>query len=118
MDNIKIRRWNSKREHFVEMDIVTSINYRIMWCTLINECDGPFELWTGLRDKDGLDVFEGDIFGSVKINKVSCNAKVVFDGGAFFVEHVKGHKNQEELPCVSRNHEIIGNIHENPEFLG
>ena len=71
---------------------------------------------TGLRDKNGKLIFEGDIF------KSTCHIKDVFytivweDYGRWVYKDDKNKIIYQDI-SVFRNNEIIGNIYENPELL-
>ena len=77
--------------------------------------------YTGLTDKNGKKIFEGDIikaqddiFGSPFCNGIT--GKVVYEETAFFIEP----KNVMETQWLFNEcavYEIIGNIHDNPELL-
>lgn len=68
--------------------------------------------YTGLTDKNGKRIFEGDI---VKLfNEYA--AVIIFESARFLVKW-EGYNLQfslEDSPDI----EVIGNIHDNPEFLG
>lgn len=84
--------------------------------------------YTGLKDKNGVEIYEGDIVNTTMsgIVRYDFKSKVVFKDGTFGVEGL------EELPLVDNALgsfksfagcptedliEVIGNIYENPELL-
>lgn len=74
-----------------------------------------FMQYTGIKDKNGVEIYEGDIVkvqGWNKTEKEWCrNMEVVFHEGCFCLKHDEG------LYAFFRDIEIIGNIYENPELL-
>lgn len=70
---------------------------------------------TGLKDKNGKEVFEGDILASetYPVNgAVEYRAKL-----GMWVNCLKEYSYYEYLGNVASDRKIIGNIYENPEFL-
>lgn len=69
--------------------------------------------YTGLKDKNGNEIYEGDLF---KENKST--GEIKFEDGSFFIEW-KVIKDfwSESLKYHAINGEVIGNIYENPELL-
>ena len=71
--------------------------------------------FTGLIDKNGKEISEGDIFSD---SLSGIKWEIIFMKGAFFCSHQDDNLN---MPlCIIEKWdtlEIIGNIHENPELL-
>ncbi|RSI87087.1 YopX family protein [Streptococcus mitis] len=76
---------------------------------------------TGLKDKNGNEIFEGDILAFETDDEV-INVNVFWDEEhALFMFESKKYNEQEPLAELVENNtypfEIIGNIYENPELL-
>lgn len=70
---------------------------------------------TGLKDKNGKEIFEGDILGT-KDGLLNGVVEYRADLG-MFVNSLIRYNNFERLCNVADNREILGNIYENPELL-
>ena len=84
------------------------------WASVIPETVGQY---TELKDKKGVEIYEGDIFRGKSGFMI-----VKFENGAFITEYkfnIRGYEevNSMHLSVTSRGAKVIGNIHDNPELL-
>ena len=117
MRPIKFRAWDKEEEKMYQFDLISYMQ--------VNE-DGQEELcpsrlvepdafmqFTGLLDKNGKEIYEGDITENYAMRDV-----VIFHNGAFVGKNSqKDHLGQHQPIAVHNELEVIGNIYENPELL-
>ncbi len=81
---------------------------------VIEDTIGEF---TGLQDKHGKDIFEGDIIRHVNGTKKDETGKFVESVKIFAVRYDMASFNVSSLALVTDYIEVIGNIYDNPELL-
>ena len=101
------------KDEFMDWGIGGLVQYEV-----IPETVGQY---TGLTDKNGKKIFEGDIvkvqddvYGSPFCDGIT--GQVVYDETAFFIKP-HNHMESQWLFNECAVYEIIGNIHDNPELL-
>lgn len=119
---LKFRAFDSKNEYMFYHDEEGNFDRRIEKFRVgsdFNVTDllfSPFEYlvamqYTGLKDKKGVEIYEGDIVNSNYFK----NASVVFWRYGWHFN--AGKDNHYSFNTASHSFEVIGNIHENPELL-
>ena len=86
----------------------------LLWCEVVPETVGQY---TGLTDKNGTKIFEGDIVRATQ-NRIHDECYVGYENGTFMLYPKNGKIYERTLWEYWYNDwevEVIGNIHDNPE---
>jgi uncharacterized phage protein (TIGR01671 family) len=109
---IKFRAWDVKQGKMEHWDSINQLYDNIFWDMIKREFM-PLMQFTGLKDKNGIEIYEGDILkdhGIVAWNDVElCWSRIDLNWN--------DRREWHELDSLTSPMEIIGNIYENPELL-
>ena len=113
-DRFKFRAWDNQERYYIP-DEETNFCHGMMEYWLDKEdCPLVFEQCTGMKDKNGKLIYEGDIVEAYDYTIE--HSQVVWDKGCYVLKS-KDVAMYEHLSSYEKKFKIIGNIHENPELL-
>lgn len=125
MREIKCRAWDKTRKQIFQLTNIDLLCERVeIWvstiATVLRFSEVELMQYTGLKDKNGVEIYEGDILKNEK-GYIGYVAFLIQESGYAVVlknsDYRLGHRNTGEHYTVAQGHEIIGNKFDNPELL-
>lgn len=134
MREIKFRAWYVPRKEMVEPDKLESINFEVktlgVYLPIENKGYNKLRLsdfilmqWTGLVDRNGKEIYEGDIAKHLEPESEDGPAfeeigVVEWGDSAGYLHTCKNDDGETRWLLSTRYMEVIGNVHDNPELIG
>ncbi|RLF40883.1 MAG: hypothetical protein DRN18_04340 [Thermoplasmata archaeon] len=118
MREIKFRAWDRVEKKMIQ---VYSLSWKYPSGFEINNSDAiMYDLmqYTGFKDKNGREIYEGDIVKGFYRNKEIIDKVIWWEKGCgWYVGYDDEEKCNVTALCALEDIEVIGNIYENPELL-
>jgi uncharacterized phage protein (TIGR01671 family) len=122
MQNLKFRAWNKKIKEMVDLHKITPMALAIQpelagggtGVYIPDHPDLDIMQSTGLKDKNGKEIFEGDIV----MRRNSSEPGIIHYAKGRYEVVRKIAVNSSDLTYTEINTEVIGNIYQNPDLIG
>tara|TARA_R110000782_G_scaffold169367_1_gene261281 strand:+ start:235 stop:612 length:378 start_codon:yes stop_codon:yes gene_type:complete len=119
MRELEFRAWDKVRNRmltsakFVEFKVINGVLSAVNYDWSGKEQVLEVVQYTGLKDANGVKIFEGNILGGGQ----SEPREVIFEDGSFRLYDDTSSGNQSIVPRSANRLKVIGNIYETPELL-
>ncbi len=124
MRDVKYKVWDVKNNEFIDKLTAlyqngTLVIYNPLTSSYFEPIQEDYDVifYTGLKDKNGKEIYEGDIMIYPDEPKPRNIYQIIFDGGCFVANCRVGSYFKYMREFILDTIEIIGNIYENKELL-
>src|SRR5690625_3000888 len=114
MREIKFRAWDKENKEIVELDFVGRKVVKVKNGEWENRENFVVMQYTGLKDKNGTEIYEGDIVKGLDPLRDEWIGEIKYLAPYYALLGSRSHLILSDV----NNLEVIGNIYENPELLG
>lgn len=132
----KFRVWHKENEEYMNgYDVLLKYDGSVIsrYTLAVFDTDMPvnviIEQYTGLKDKNGKEIYEGDVVeqfvcGVKNFKGKKCGRRTVWqvrwneEECCFELHYLSGSLFGDSMMALGEEYEVIGNIHENFELLG
>lgn len=121
--------WFTARQTAFNINVENPLMYQLFTRNYQDISDVGFDLmqYTGLQDKYGIDIYEGDIvrgnwwsaYEYIGVIKFGETNGLHYDFYGWYVDYIdhNSHPSNDSIHDINTKFEVIGNIHQNPELL-
>ena len=112
MRDIRFRAWDGKRMINI-MEVYFCLD---VLCGYPEYKDWDVMQYTGIKDKNGVEIYEGDVLSGFN-GELTVEMKWSNEDGGYYVSEINRVSGGMATMEYLQNFKVIGNIHENPELI-